>query len=50
MLDDCSVISMGGRREIDVGNVEGKGRGVSLATVPENDDDGMSGTTPRLAF
>jgi hypothetical protein len=44
-LGDFSVISRGGGREIDVAN----GEGVSLATGPEDDDNGTSGTTPRPA-
>ena len=36
----------GGERGIDVANVEGRGGGLMLATGPEDDDNGMSRTTP----
>jgi hypothetical protein len=44
------AVPWGGGGERDVANVEGRGRGVSLAAEPEDDGNGMSGTTLRLSL
>ena len=43
-------VPWGGGREIDIKNGEGREGEVSLATGPEDNDNGMSGTTPIPAL